>query len=347
LFLKNIESKVIVNAFNKKKKAFVFKLENFKGIFGFEIQPNRRIGTEIASILKATTTLKGIFHSDELPAYGITDNVVLKVNEVLNIKENDSFFIVLCDSNEIAMVKELIENRLNELLIGVPEETRMATIEGNTEYQRPLSGVARMYPETDLSKIVFSKNFLENADKEIPLSIKEREKLYTNTFKLNGQLSNKMKLNNFAPIFEKVVQQNDVNPTTVAVFLLEDLVRAHRSSMIDLDDVTDNKLIDFFSNDLSKIPKSKIMDLFVYFINENKSVLQSIKELNLNSINNINLEKIVKEVIDENRDKVIELKERSKGLLMGRVMAKTKGFASGNDVSKQVSIELCIFLENL
>jgi len=345
--LKDNESKIISTAFNQGKKAYAFKLDNFKGILGFELQPDRRVGTELASILKATTTIKGIFHSDELPAYGITEQNVLNVQELLEVKDNDAFFIVLSDSKDIEIVKELLEGRLNQLMVGVPEETRMATITGNTEYQRPLSGSARMYPETDLSKITFSEEFLKDVEKEIPLTIKQREDLYLNTFKLNNQLTEKMKLNNFAPIFEKIVQNYKINATTLAVFLLEDLTKAHRDNKIDLDDVSDEKLINFYSSDLSKIPKSKFLDLFIYYINKNVLVDQAIKDLKLDQIEDINLEKIVKDVILENKQKVLELKERSKGLLMGRVMAKTNNLVDGKEVSKQVSLELESFLKTV
>ena len=345
--LKSNESKIISTAFNQGKKAYAFKLDNFKGILGFELQPDRRVGTELASILKATTTIKGIFHSDELPAYGITEQNVLNIQELLEVKDNDAYFIVLSDSKDIEIVKELLEGRLNQLMVGVPEETRMVTITGNTEYQRPLSGSARMYPETDLSKITFSEEFLKDVEKEIPLTIKQREDLYLNTFKLNNQLTEKMKLNNFAPIFEKIVQDYKINATTLAVFLLEDLTKAHRDNKIDLDDVSDEKLINFYSSDLSKIPKSKFLDLFIYYINKNVLVDQAIKDLKLDQIEDINLEKIVKDVILENKEKVLELKERSKGLLMGRVMAKTNNLVDGKEVSKQVSLELESFLKTV
>ena len=107
--LKNSDSKVVISAFKQEKKAYAFRLENLKGILGFELQPDRRVGTELASILKATTTLKGIFHSDELPAYGITEENVSNVKKLLDIKENNAFFIVLSDSKEIENVKELLE----------------------------------------------------------------------------------------------------------------------------------------------------------------------------------------------------------------------------------------------
>ncbi len=339
------ESKVISTALKLKKQVFGFKLDNFKGILGFEVQPDKRIGSELASILKATTSLRGIFHSDELPNYGITNNNISEINKLLDIKENDAFFLCVCKKEEILLVKELLEGRLNQLLVGVPEETRMVNPDGNTEFMRPLSGTARMYPETDLLPIEFSKEFLEEVNKEIPLTIEEREKLYINKFKISKQLVNKMKLNNFAPIFEKIVKETKVNATTLAVFLLEDLTKASRDSKIDLDDVIESKLVAFFSSNLGKVPKQKVLDLFIYYLNNSTSVEQAIKDLKLDLASDIDLKKIIDEIIQENKDKVIELKERAQGLLMGRVMAKTKGLADGKEVAKQLAFSLKEFLK--
>ena len=61
------ESKILKSA--ETIKAVVLK--GFDGLIGREVQPGRRFGTEIASYAKKRG-VSGIFHSDELPAYGIT-----------------------------------------------------------------------------------------------------------------------------------------------------------------------------------------------------------------------------------------------------------------------------------
>ncbi|MFA5746041.1 MAG: Glu-tRNA(Gln) amidotransferase subunit GatE, partial [archaeon] len=176
---KQTESKAIKTALDQKKEIFGFSVSSFSGILGTEIQPNRRVGTELASILKAKTTLKGLFHCDELPNYGITEAEVVKIKQELKVADKDSYIIVMCDKKEIQCVREILEERLNQLIIAIPKETRLVNVEGNTEYQRPLSiGGTRMYPETDLLPIVFTEELLKEAKQEMPLSLDERKVLY-------------------------------------------------------------------------------------------------------------------------------------------------------------------------
>ena len=66
------ESKIISKALKKGGKVLAIKLVGFKGLIGIDVQPKRRFGTELAGYAKKMG-VAGIFHTDELPAYGITD----------------------------------------------------------------------------------------------------------------------------------------------------------------------------------------------------------------------------------------------------------------------------------
>ncbi|MFH0905933.1 MAG: Glu-tRNA(Gln) amidotransferase subunit GatE, partial [archaeon] len=343
---KTSDSKIIKEAITCSKQIYIFKLEKLKGILGFQVQPNRRVGSELSSILKVRTSLKGLFHLDELPNYGITNNDLETIKNKLNLKEEDSFIMIACKRAEINLVKEILESRLNQLLIGIPKETRVVDIEGNTQYQRPLSTESRMYPETDLFYIEYNKNYLLEISKSIPLSLEKRYELYTTKFNLSKQLAEKMKLDNYAPFFEKKVSEKKINPTTLAVFLLEDLTKIIREKLIREEDITLSKLEEFFSSDFENISKQKLVEAFIYFINNNCSAIDALAILNLNSNNNLDIDKIIDETFNENKEKILELKNRSIGLLMGRVMDKTKGQIDGKIISKTLNIKLEEFLKN-
>lgn len=347
---KKTESKAIKASLEQKKNIFGFVLPGFSGLLGKEVQPNRRVGTELASILKAKTTLKGLFHADELPNYGITSEDVKKVKAELKVTDKDSFIIVMCDKKEIEHVKEVLEERINLFSKEIPKETRLVNTEGNTEYQRPLSiGGARMYPETDLLPIVFTKELLDNAKKEMPLSVLERQKLYTEKFNISKQLTDKMVLDNFAVTFEKILKNNPtLNPTQVAVFLLEDLINLSRDGKVDLENVTSEGLLEFFSyKDFNKIPKSKLMEVYLEFNNSDNTIEEVINNLGIfKDLEKMDADKILSEIIEENKEKVIEQKERVKGLLMGRLMARTKGLLDGKEASELIDKKLAAFLKN-
>ena len=344
---KSSQSKMIIESTKSGKNIFCFPLLNFKGILGYEVQPERRVGTEIANILKVKTTLKGLFHSDELPNYGITEQDVASIKSELKLKENDSFIMVLCEPKEIDFVSSLIEGRLNQLLIGVPEETRMVTPVGNTEYQRPLSGSSRMYPETDITPIEFTSKLLNRMNTETPLSLEVREKLYLEKYKINPQLATKMLLSNFAPIFEHIVTTYNFNPTTLCVFLLEDLTKAQRDKKINLDYLEDEDIYSFFSNpEVNEIPKSKFIDVFIEYINTKKPISEILNKHGVGSNKQeVDVDALAMEVINENKEIILKQRERSIGLLMGRLMGKTKNTIDGKIISESINKKLTKFLK--
>ncbi len=166
----NTKSKIL-----KGKIVKAILLKGFGGIVGREIQPGRRLGTEFADIAK-TFGLGGIFHTDELPKYGISQEEVDELKKRVGAGDNDA--IVIAAGEEFRVVRALrrIIERAKYCLIGVPEETRKANEDGTTSYLRPLPGAARMYPETDVPPVKITS---ELADVEIPELIDERAEKYS------------------------------------------------------------------------------------------------------------------------------------------------------------------------
>jgi glutamyl-tRNA(Gln) amidotransferase subunit E len=339
---------IIKNALKKQQKVYGFKIKDFKNILGTELQPNRRVGTEIASILKKQTNVKGIIHYDELPNYNLYEKDIAVIKKKLNVTNNDSFILVTCDSKEITTVSNIINKRYKQLFEKVPEETRIITPEGNTEYQRPLSSGARMYPETDLEPIVFSKSLITSAKQRLPKTVEERKKLYINKYKLNEQLANKMKLSNYAVIFENILEISKVNPTTLCVFLLEDLKRLFRDDLELENEISKENIKAFFINkEANKIPRSKLIDGFLYFINNDYSMSKTITHLKLNQSKDVDVNKLITEIIIENKDFIIKQKQRSVNFVVGQVMSKTKGVANPKEVLNIVSKKIDLFLKSL
>jgi len=72
----NTKCKIIRNALRRGGVVKAVKLPKFSGLLGFEIQPGRRFGTELSDYARAWGGVGGIFHTDELPRYGITSDEV-------------------------------------------------------------------------------------------------------------------------------------------------------------------------------------------------------------------------------------------------------------------------------
>lgn len=218
----NTEAKFI-----KGKKAFGMRLVEMKGILGTKIGA-KRFGTELSNYAKAAG-VSGLMHRDELPAYGISESEVDTVLNELECNKNDSFIIIAAEKGRADKAFEEIKKRILVAFEGVPEETRGALEDGSSGYQRPLSGEARMYPETDLPEEEISEKKLKEISKKLPKSAEQRKKHYLK-LGLSGQLADKMKLSNYARFFEEAVESG-ANPKTGAALLLELLTELKREGI--------------------------------------------------------------------------------------------------------------------
>src|SRR2546427_12023392 len=70
------QSKIIKSALMNGGVVLGTRLARFKGLLKWELMPGIRLGTELARRAAFWGRVGGIFHSDELPGYGITDNDV-------------------------------------------------------------------------------------------------------------------------------------------------------------------------------------------------------------------------------------------------------------------------------
>ena len=81
-------------------------LRGFDGLIGKEIQPGRRFGTELSSYAKKMG-VSGLFHTDELPAYGIQEDEVNAMKEFLKIGPQDAIIIVAHDANRMYLETDI------------------------------------------------------------------------------------------------------------------------------------------------------------------------------------------------------------------------------------------------
>jgi glutamyl-tRNA(Gln) amidotransferase subunit E len=161
--LKNSQSSIIMNAPSKGKGVFGIRLVGFKGVLGTELIENKRFGTEVGDYLRVKEN-GGIIHSDELPAYGITEEEKKAVWKKLECTGDDAFLFSICESSKQLDVKEAIKTRIKELLTSVPSEVRAVNADNTTSFLRPLGGKDRMYVETDLPIVPVDKKTLEKAE---------------------------------------------------------------------------------------------------------------------------------------------------------------------------------------
>ena len=340
--LKDTESKIIAKAINKGGKVLAIKLNGYKGLIGKEVQPGRRFGTELAGYAKKMG-VAGIFHTDELPAYGITSLEVEMINQFLEIADNDAFILVADEGDKARNALEEVQRRAKMALDGVPEETRKALDDANTEYLRPLPTASRMYVETDIPTQVVSRELLEHVRANLPELPKEKEARIIKEYKLSEDLAHQLVRQDRTEQFEEIVAECGVEPTTVASLLAYTLKELRREGL-DVENLSDSLKGTFQLLKQGKISKDAVSDVLVGVLKENWTPEEAAGNLNLLMLSEENVRDIIEGIISSNEKLITERKMGAMGSLMGMAMKELKGKADGKLVNKFLKEEIQKYL---
>jgi glutamyl-tRNA(Gln) amidotransferase subunit E len=299
------ESKII-----KGKKVFGIRADKFSGLIGKELMPDYRFGTELAGIAKEVAGLKGIFHSDEMPAYGVSEEEVKAVSKKLKLKKEDAFILVAAGDDAARKALDSIVKRCNEALQGVPKEVRRAdgTI---TRFMRPLPGSARMYPETDEPLVRITDEMLEIELSKTPEEMqKELEAMG-----LSSELANQLVHSHVLEEFLELKKELELKPSVIASTLLSYA-----------DEIDVKPVLELVAS--GKVAKESIEDL-VEGVKKGRDAEKVAEELGLFLLSAEEIKKNVEKIIKENKDSNF-------GQLMGKAMSELRGKADAQTVKKLI-----------
>jgi len=332
---KETKCKVIRKAIEQGKNVFAVKLPRFAGLLKLELAPGMRLGKEMADRAKFWGRVGGIFHTDELPAYGITAEEVERLRLKVKAEENDVVvFVADSEENAIDALKAVVE-RAKETIRGVPEETRAANPDGSTRYMRPRPGAARMYPETDVPPIQLSQEYIEKLKSKLPELPEQKLERLMKDYGLNRKLASQVLDSEYSELFEVIVKESGVAPTVVATTLTE-IMKALKRDGVEVWKVSDEKLLKLFRFvGAGKLAKEAIPDVITWLSkNEGKSVEEAVKSLGLSMLSDEEIKRVVKETIEKNIEIVKQRGKGAFGPLMGRIMQKYRGRVNAEKVSK-------------
>lgn len=348
--LKNTESKLVKRALAQPNSAaLAVLLPGFKGILGKEVQPGRRFGTELADYARVWGKVGGLLHSDELPGYGITIDIVEKIYSALGgDSSRDAFVLIIDEKTKAERGLEAVVDRAIYALTGVPEETRAANPDGTTKYMRPRPGSARMYPETDIPPIVVTEELIHEAATYVPENPEARLERYMKQHGLSAELASKIIDSVFIDLYEEAVAKfSGKLPASVIASTLVNTIPALRREGVNVDRIGEEELMSVFSSIAEGIAaKEAIPDILRYLAqNPGASVREAVEKLGLKKIGIDDLDNIIEEVIRANTSKILEKKTKAFQIVMSEVMARVRGRIDGSVVSERVRNKLKIFLE--
>lgn len=315
-------------------------LRGFDGLIGKEVQPGRRFGTELSSYAKKMG-VSGLFHTDELPAYGIGAEEVDAMKEFLKVSPEDAIIIVAHDEDVAVNALNEVIRRANMAFDGVVEETRKALDDGNTEYMRPLPTANRMYLETDIPLFQITDDMVEPIKNNLPELPDEKKERIKAEYKLSEDLASQLVRRLLGDRFEDILSKVKVDPTTVASVLVSDL-RDLRREGVDVSIFDNDKLVEVFSLlEEGKISKDALKDLMLEVSKKpDEDVAQIAEEANLTLLSEDAVKDIIHEIAVQNESMIKERQMGAMGPLMGMSMKKLKGKADGSLVNKIVREEI-------
>ena len=338
--LENSESKVVQSTLAEDDSAVLaIVLPGFNGLIGKEVQPGRRLGTEFSEHGKKMG-VKGLFHTDELPAYGITQDEVDSIKEELKLEENDAFILVSGNKTKANNALKEVIKRAKQSLEGVPEETRRAMDNGNTEYLRPLPTASRMYVETDIPTEIIDKERVEKIASNLPeLPVVKKERI-KESYALSEDLAEQLVQENNADLFEEVKKElpnmDSVKIASDIAYTIKDL----RRDGLDISRLTKDVLVEIFSLVDNNVIAAAETEVVLKDACNGIKAEDSVKKNNLEKLSDEVIEEGIKEIIKENESMILERKMGAMGPLMGKAMAKFKGKADGKTVSRIIQKEI-------
>ena len=335
---RNSESKMVKSSIDTGSVMFALVLPGLAGKIGTKTTDSQgsqlpRLGRELAGAAKLAG-VKGIFHSDELPAYGITSEDVSNVVSSVNMSESDAFLLCCAPKWQAELALESSLNRARLAWHRVPKEVRNVVVkkgapeDGTTSPMRPLPGGARMYPETDIPNYVLTETKWKDIQENLPMSQAERktrlqsEEISEDQAKqlLSKELDDfyfEYKANLPVKAWATILMDNEKHPPA----FLADVLKLKEEGLVSRDGMSE--VISEFSSTNATV--------------EEMAKWAEVKGLKPADVGD--LESVVASIIESRIDFVKERGMGAMGPLMGLVMKEAKG-ADGKQVSDLLRKEI-------
>ena len=321
----------------KAKKIHAIVLKSFAGLVGREIQPERRLGSEMSDYAKKCG-VGGIFHTDELPAYGVSAEEVGHLRSHLLAGDQDCIVLVAGASEKqaaCAISQVITRAKLAYSDKPVPEETRKMLESGSTAYMRPLPGAARMYPETDVLPVL-----IDNARWDavvVPELLTAKAERFVAAFEIEKNYALQLAGSEKLPLFEQAVKEG-IKPKLAAFTILSTITELRRDG-VDIRNIPDQAYLDtWHAVDSGKAAREAIPEIFRSIAGGNtfSEALQRLAP----AVSREELEKIIRKILAERADFVAQKGKAAVGPLMGVVMAEVRGSVDGKVVSEILKKEI-------
>ncbi|MDE1875657.1 MAG: Glu-tRNA(Gln) amidotransferase subunit GatE [Thaumarchaeota archaeon] len=342
---KNCKSKIIQKSLSEGSSIKAMRIKGYARMLGWEPYSGIRLGKQLGELVRFFG-IGGLFHSDELPNYGIEELEIQGIIDILEMKSDDAFIIVAGNEKKLDIVIESIIKRIEDARNGVPAETRAATITGETVFLRPRPGSSRMYPETDIPPIIVNNTEIEQARDKIPKSWEENLIALQKQYELNQQLSAQIFDSEYLDLFETICKDKRVSPNFVASTLCGTITNLERRGMNSELLKTGDIVEAFRLVTEEKIAKESLEMIFESIMSgKSKTISESIRSNALSTIEDAELHKILDDLVISNLKIIEDQGLRSMGPLMGLAMKTLRGKVDGQKLNQLLEDKIKIKID--
>ena len=330
------ESNRVKEGLSDNSVMLALPLPGFSGLIGtkeFDSEGAQmpRLGREFAGAAKLAG-VAGVYHSDELPAYGIEQDFVDATR--VAIGGTDAFVLCLAPKWQAELALESVLNRARLAFERIPQEVRNVVIrkgspeDGTTTPMRPLPGGARMYPETDIPPLSITQGMWQQVMDNLPMTQDERrtrlQKYEISEDQLKQLLSRELD--------DYFVSHSEGLPSKAwATMLLENEGNIGLMALV------------LAAKEAGYVTREGMQTLIAEFEGQNPTIDQlssKSEELGLKPADASDLKDIVAKVVLDRLDFVKDRGMGAMGPLMGLVMKQCGGAADGKQVSALLREEI-------
>jgi len=316
-------------------------LPGFAGLLRSPSGSDERLGRELADQARAAG-LRGLVHSDELPAYGVGEELLATLRQRLAPSNEDAFVLVTDRSRDRAVLAlERVTRRAKAAVEGVPGETRDPLPDGRTRYSRPLPGRDRMYPETDIPPILVAADRIARLAAELPERPAELEARLARSLGLPAEVVRQLVYADLVESLE-VLTGNGHPAGLVARLLTQELPAvpppAPGAAAFEPTLATLGALLT--AAEAGRIAKEGIPTVLALLAAGAPSVDAAIERAGLSGFSHEDLVALVRKVVEANSDLVRSRGEAAFSPLMGDIMREVRGRRDGREISETLRAEI-------
>lgn len=325
------ESKIV-----RDKNVYAVNIQGIAGFFKRKLHAERTLGNEVANYARVKAPVKGVIHTDEnIEEYKLSAEFEA-LRGRMSAGGKDLLVIVAAGKDASYAALNAVVGRVNQLIIGVPEETRRALANGDSEYMRPLPGSSRMYPETDVMPVVIERAMIDEVLSNLPETLEEKQERFTRELWLNKELSLQIVNSDHLDIFEKCVSLHGADPKIAANVFVNVLPDLRTRENIDVDVIRDDVFFEMFDILKSgKITKDVIPVILKYASDSRETVSEIVKSKGLFMMSEDDVRAAIRDIVAKNKNKGAQMKE-----VIGECMGALRGKIDNKRIVEIINEEM-------